>query len=243
MRSRTRTRGSVTAGRTFHQWFVSDSWLPRGPEGQKLEKRIAHDFPLSTCEQDLTVFKSLNAGAESGYCWWTVEFWAPTVHPLGKDAVASHARRRMRNLLSTRVIGCETGSAENCHWNICIFIFLQSWQSLFLQTNLVFFLKYFLWANLFFCCFKGQVLFVVLFQRKLAFQTQYSCFIFKHVVPKGLDHTLSVITISLCMCVCVCTSGPNWGGGMDHFGFRLVSDHSWPFLEKWSQPPAPWKWS
>ncbi len=36
---------------------------------------------------------------------------------------------------------------------------------------------------------------------------------FKRVVPKGLDHTLSVITISLYVCVYVHKSGPNWGVG------------------------------
>ncbi len=39
---------------------------------------------------------------------------------------------------------------------------------------------------------------------------KHMCF-FKHVVPKGLDHMLSVITISLCVCVCV-QCAPNQGG-------------------------------
>ena len=54
--------------------------------------------------------------------------------------------------------------------------------------------------------------------------------VFKRVVPKGLDHTLSVITISLYVCMCVHKSGPSQGGrGWDHFGSEwsgMVSDHS-----------------
>ncbi len=66
--------------------------------------------------------------------------------------------------------------------------------------------------------------------------------VFKRVVPKGLDHTLSVITISLyvCVCVCVCVCvyvcvcAQKWSqsgglGGWDHFGLEwsgMVSDHS-----------------
>ncbi len=51
-------------------------------------------------------------------------------------------------------------------------------------------------------------------------------FFFSRVVPKGLDHTLSVIIISLYVYVCVCTKVvPTQGvGGWDHFGFRMVRD-------------------
>ncbi len=61
------------------------------------------------------------------------------------------------------------------------------------------------------------------------------------MVPKGLDHTLSVITISLY--VCVHKSGPNRrGGGGTTVGSEwsvIIPDD---FLEKWSQPPTPLGW-
>ncbi len=51
--------------------------------------------------------------------------------------------------------------------------------------------------------------------------------IFERVVPKGLDHTLSVIRVSLyvCVCVCVCVQcGSNQDGGWNHIGSKMVSD-------------------
>ncbi len=50
--------------------------------------------------------------------------------------------------------------------------------------------------------------------------------VFKRVVPKGLDHTLSVITISLYVCVCTKVVPTGGGGGWDHFGCKINSDHS-----------------
>ncbi len=46
--------------------------------------------------------------------------------------------------------------------------------------------------------------------------------LFKRVVPKGLDHTLSVIVVSLYVCVCnvVLTKG----GGEPHW-LKMISDH------------------
>ncbi len=65
--------------------------------------------------------------------------------------------------------------------------------------------------------------------------------VFKHVVPKGLDHMLSVITTSLYVCVCAQKwSQPGGGGGWDHFSSEwsgMVSDQGWDhfseiFLER-----------
>ena len=67
--------------------------------------------------------------------------------------------------------------------------------------------------------------FFVLFLSSCSFLVHFCAFflglkvLFKHVVMKGLDHMLSVITISLCVCVCVCVQkcGPNWGWVGPHF--------------------------
>ncbi len=63
-------------------------------------------------------------------------------------------------------------------------------------------------------------------------------FVFKRVVPKGLDHTLSVITVSLYVCyVCVCNVVLTGGGGGTTLVPKwsvMITDH---FEPMWFHPP------